>query len=170
MKDKISLSLVNKKYIFGENMLKIKSLFIGCLAATAVMFSGCAQNGLQSSSMGGTQVNSYFEQGVVVNVNKVMLNQSNKNTTTGVLGGAAVGALLGNAVKGSTKGTLIGAVGGAALGGVAGATMGSEEESYETTINSNGRMFVVYLEKRLREGARVEFLLRGNEISNVNVR
>lgn len=148
-----------------------KNFLLSLVAVSAIMFSGCAQNsGLQSSSMGGAQVNSYFEEGFVVESKKVMLDQSTKNTTTGVVGGAVVGGLLGNAMKGNSKGTLIGAVGGAALGGIAGSTMGSEEESYETTINSHGRIFVTYLEKRLREGTRVEFLLRGNEISNVNVR
>ncbi len=149
----------------------MKKILLSCVAVSAMLLSGCAQHsGMQTSTMGGAQVNSYFEQGVVVDCKKVMLDQSTKNTTTGVVGGAAVGALLGNAAKGNTKGTLIGAVGGAALGGIAGATMGSEEESYETTINSQGRMFVVYLDHRLREGTRVEFLLRGNEVSNVNVR
>ena len=135
------------------------------IATVAMFFSGCANDGLAlNSSVGKTEAYKYFETGRVLSTKKVIVNDKE----IAVLTGASIGAVSG-AVVNKKSGT--GAIVGSLVGGLAGAIIGKEVVAYQTKIKakSDGRVIVAYLKAKLPVGTVVEFVDRGDKITNVDV-
>ena len=92
---------------------------------------------VRSISYGGK---SYPVDGEITHADVEKVKSANNNDATKVLGGAAVGAILGRVLGGrsKTKGTIIGAAGGAA----AGAVIANQTAKYDACIPSGGSVAV----------------------------
>ena len=143
----------------------MKKLYLVMMCVGLLVFTGCANNSLNlnSSLSGDTEVVKVFKEGVVVNVQKVLVNDRRLSALTG----AGIGAIGGAVTKGKKAKRI---VAGAAIGGIIGAMIGKEVEAYQTNINAGTENYVVFLKARLPIDSVVEFVVRENEkISNVNV-
>lgn len=150
----------------------MKKIILATAFLGAILFTGCGTNGINLSQ--GQIENAEFSEGKVVDTKKVLVAKGMMNTLTGVGLGAGAGAILGakESGKNALKGGLIGAVVGAGVGYATGAlTNNNEVEAYRTSIvdSRTGSVYSLHLEDRLREGTIVEYVKRGNEITNVNV-
>jgi len=147
----------------------MKKVLVISLTAAALIFSGCASSsGLSVNTIGKPKVVKEFKTGEVVSTKKVLVD----DTMTAVVSGAAAGAGIGavsnkNHLKGVAVGTIVGAAAGALLSNLTGK---NEVEAYETKIKSNGKIYIAYIKKELPTGTLIEFVDRGNKITNVNVK
>jgi len=138
------------------------------ISVIGVLFSGCAKDGMAINTMGGNTVDRYFLNGHVVKQQKVIIDDREMAALTGAgvgaVGGAGVGAMA-KGGKGATTGGLLGAV----AGGIAGAVIGKEVEAYETTIESDGKIYKGYLKEEVATNSVVEFTVVDGKLKNVNV-
>lgn len=151
----------------------MKKIITSSLLVASIMFTGCANTGMGTSTVGAPTVNQEFQTGYVVSQKKVLVSKTMTSALTGAGVGALGGALIGSKNGGgaAVKGGLIGAGLGAGVGVLAGmATNNNEVESYETIINSQGRDYKVYLDYSLRQGTKLEFVVREDQqITNINL-
>lgn len=147
-------------------MNQTKKLLLTTVTAALIAstFAGCSSNSLNTnygfSSSSKAEVVKTFQTGIVTNVQKVIINDNKIATLSGI----GLGAVAGGLAKGDAKSAVAGAV----IGGIMGAFIGKEVEAYETTISSQEK-HVTYLKTKLPINTNVEFVMRGSEISNVNV-
>lgn len=151
----------------------MKKIALSLVLGASLFFTGCGTNGINMSA--GQVETAEFSQGKVVDVKKVLVSKGMMQTLTGAGIGAAGGALLGskNSGKDALKGGIIGAGIGAAVGYVAGAVANNNEvEAYKTSVvdAGTGTVYTLHLEQKLREGTIVEYVKRGTEVTNVNVK
>lgn len=142
------------------------------LIITGLLFTGC---GTSTIGLGNAQTEvAEFSYGKVVEVKKVLISKTMVQTVGGAGIGAVGGALLGS--KSSGKNAIRGGVIGAGVGAIVGYTTGmitnnNEQEAYRTSVvdSKNGTVKTVYLENNLRIGTVLEYVMRSNEATNINV-
>ncbi len=141
--------------------MKNISIFLA-ITFLAVVFSGCASDGLAVNTLSGNHVARYFKEGVVLNQKKVIIDDKE----LAILSGATVaGAGVGMVAK-STQNGLIGAV----VGGFIGAVVGREVQAYETIIGYDGnKRQTCYLDSELPTTQSVEFTIKETKCKNVNI-
>lgn len=150
----------------------MKRILISSLLVGSILFSGCANMGIGTSTVGASSVVQEFKTGYVVSQKKVLVSQTMTSALTGAGIGALGGTILGSRSSGknAVKGGLIGAGVGAGVGILAGMVGNNNEvESYETILTSEGRDYTVYLDYSLRPNTKLEFVLREDKITNINL-
>lgn len=146
----------------------MKKIVLSVSVASMLLFSGCANSSLSTSTIGTTKEVKKFLNGKVIKTEKVLVSKS----MNAVLTGAGTGAVVGGVVDKTVKGALVGGVVGALVGGVAGLIANNgEEESYKTTIQtSSNKRYVAYIQKQLQLNSELEFVVRDNgKVTNVNL-
>lgn len=146
----------------------MKIILSSVLVASTLIMSGCmgALPSLEKNTTGSTIKE--FKNGYVVSTKKILMNERGltalKGAGVGGLAGAGVGSMQGKASTGALVGAGIGA-----LGGV---IMGNEVVAYETMIEDsvdNKLFYKTFLKEQLSNKSKVEYILDGDAISNVNV-
>ena len=119
----------------------------GVLAGVMAALAGCANNSASSGvyTYGQAQREQIVRLGTVTNIRNITI-QSDKSSGVGVIGGGALGGVMGNAIGGGT-GRSIATVGGALLGALLGNSVentASRSSGYEITVRmDNGETRVV---------------------------
>jgi outer membrane lipoprotein SlyB len=153
--------------------LQLKQLTALSLAATTIVFAGCASPGLGGGNY--TRAQTRGEQsvriGVIESVRDVVIDA--RDTGTGSLAGAAIGGVAGSTLGQGNKASTAGAIAGAVIGGIIGAAVeksNNDRKGVEVTIKlDEGRLIAVTQEKdeEFRSGDRVR-ILSGNGVTRVS--
>lgn len=151
----------------------MKRILITGTFAIALSFglAGCgAKNGLSVNTMDGNHIDRYFHKGSVKSIRKVMIDDSMATTLKGAGTGALVGAAGGAALsKDNKKGAVNGAIVGVVAGTLVGLFSDNEIEAYETVVESNGKEYIGFIERKLSIGTFVEFTIKDGAMKNVEI-
>ena len=141
------------------------------LLLIAFLFVGCSQKKLEVEDVKEQDITHYFQYGVIISSQKVLVDRTKlsvlKYATGGAVGGTGIGAMIGG-----SQGGAIGAMIGTAVGGLFGATGDNEIEAFKMGIKNvnTGEVVVAYLGTDVLIGSLVEYVSRNqNQITNVNI-
>jgi len=142
-------------------------LTFACIAAGALILSGCASRSLSGSSysQGQAQREMNVRMGVVDSVRQVTIDgtKSGAGTAAGGLIGGIAGSNVGGGDRGSAVGTILGVIGGAVAGHAIEQNL-NQKAGLEITVKfDNGSMSAITQEadEQFRVGDRVRVLTGG---------
>ena len=135
-----------------------------CLLALALVFAGCANQGLQEVEPGATKYVMHYETGTIESIKPVAIKDNGNGTFIGGLIGAVLGSTVGRG-RGSVLASLVGGLGGAYVGNQI-----AKANAQELTIRlDDGYENVVVVTKGLKHfvGQHVRVVKNGNRVSSV---
>ncbi len=139
-------------------IFKIGFLFL------ALIFVGCAQNGVQEVDAGSTRYVMSYETGTIESIKPVVIKDNGTGTFIGGLVGMVVGSTIGRG-NGSALAALAGGLGGAYVGSEAG-----KANAQELTVmldNANQSVVVITKGNKHYVGEHIRIVKKGGRVSSV---
>lgn len=137
------------------------------------MLVGCSNKSLEMNDVTTKDVKHVFQNGVIENSQKVLINQSQLSILTYAGSGGVIGTGVGALIGGSSQGGIVGAVIGTLIGGVIGNSATDDEvEAYQVEIRNikTNVVSISFLSQRVGVGTLVEYIVRdNNKVTNVNI-
>ena len=141
----------------------MKKFYLYIFTGVLLIFSGCAQPGLEEVDSSSTHYVAHYQTGTIVSIKRVAI----KDNGTGTFLGGLIGAVLGSTV-GRGRGSVLASLG----GGLAGAYVGNQvgkANAQELTIDLDNGEHVVVITKGLKHfiGEHIRIVKRGGRIISV---
>ncbi len=141
----------------------MKKLYFTLFLGIFLIFSGCAQPGLEEVDSSSTNYIAHYETGTIISIKNVAI----KDSGTGTFLGGLIGAVLGSTI-GRGRGSVLASLG----GGLAGAYVGNQvgkANAQELTIDLDNGENIVVITKGLKHftGEHVRIVKRGSRIISV---